>query len=160
MVEPAEIFAGRPTVLIFMRTDCPISNRYAPVIEKLFQTYGLRVRFWLVYPDAKETAAQISAHQKEFHLSAAPLRDIHLRLASLAGATMTPEAAVFNRGARLIYHGRIDNLYIDATRARANPTSNDLEDAIRASLAGKSVTPDHTAAVGCYIADVAEKPAP
>src|SRR6478672_8191808 len=42
----------KPTVFFFVSTDCPISNRYAPEIQRLageFSTNG--VNSWLVYPD-------------------------------------------------------------------------------------------------------------
>ncbi len=33
VVDPFEMAAGKPVVFIFVRTDCPISNRYAPTIQ-------------------------------------------------------------------------------------------------------------------------------
>ncbi len=34
-VDPFAVARGKAVVLIFVRTDCPISNRYAPVIQRL-----------------------------------------------------------------------------------------------------------------------------
>lgn len=42
---PADPFlaaSGRPVVLIFVRTDCPISNRYAPLIQRIGSEYAPR----------------------------------------------------------------------------------------------------------------------
>ena len=33
-VDPLHANPGKPVVLIFVRTDCPISNRYAPTIQR------------------------------------------------------------------------------------------------------------------------------
>jgi hypothetical protein len=39
-------------VLVFVRTDCPISNRYAPELRRLQDRFAPRgMAFWLVYPD-------------------------------------------------------------------------------------------------------------
>ena len=46
---------GGTVVLIFMRTDCPVSNRYAPTIKALGEQYAGKARFFLVYPDRNET---------------------------------------------------------------------------------------------------------
>lgn len=153
-VDPLAAAAGRPVVLVFVRTDCPISNRYAPTLERLSETYRGRVDFWLVYPDGKESAAQIRAHLNEFRYTIPALRDVRRELVKRAQATITPEAAVFNSAGVLVYHGRIDNWYEDFGRARPSPTSHELRDAIPAALNGKPVSPDHANAVGCYISDL------
>jgi len=36
-VDPLERAAGKPLVLIYVRSDCPISNRYAPTVKALGQ---------------------------------------------------------------------------------------------------------------------------
>src|SRR5688500_11889538 len=38
-------------VFIFVSTECPISNRYAPEVQRLRQKFGQKVGFWLVYPN-------------------------------------------------------------------------------------------------------------
>jgi hypothetical protein len=67
---------------------------------------------------------------------------------------ITPEVAVFDANRKLIYHGRIDNLYEDIGRARNAATTHELEDAISAALGGKSLAVNATHAVGCYISDL------
>jgi len=138
----------------FVRTDCPISNRYAPAIQKLHETFRGKADFWLVYPDAGETAARIHAHDEEFHLTIPALRDVHRELVKRSHATITPESAVFDSNGKLIYHGRIDNWYEDFGRSRSVPTTHELEDAIRSTLNGNATVPDHADAVGCYISDL------
>jgi AhpC/TSA family len=153
-VDPFKSSEGRIVVLLFIRTDCPISNRYAPAIQKLHEQFHGRANFWLVYPDADETAARIRAHAEEFHLSIQALRDVHRELVKRAHATITPESAVFDSTGKLVYHGRIDNWYEDFGRVRSVPTTHELGDAIRNTLNGNATAPDHADAVGCYISDL------
>jgi hypothetical protein len=128
--------------------------RYAPTIQRLQREFLGKVDFWLVYPDAKESASQIQAHAEQFHFSIPALRDVHRDLVKRARATITPEAAVFDTSGKLVYHGRIDNWYQDFGRSRPAPTTHELLDAIRHTLDGKSSAPDHVDAVGCYISDL------
>jgi hypothetical protein len=67
---------------------------------------------------------------------------------------ITPEVAVFDRNRQLVYDGRIDDWYIDLSRARPAPRTHELEDAIRAAAAGKSVAHNEVRGVGCYISDL------
>ena len=68
-----------------------------------------------------------------------------------ARAEITPEAAVFNREGKLIYHGRIDNWYVEFGRSRPAPTTHELSDAIDAAIAGKPLANPAVKGVGCYI---------
>ncbi len=153
-IDPFAVRENQPVVLLFVRTDCPISNRYAPTIQKLGEKFQGKVKFWLVYPDADETAVRIRAHMSQFRYQISALRDVRHALVKRAEATILPESAVFDANGKLKYHGRIDNWYEDFGRARPTPTTHELEDAIRATLDGGTVAPDHASAVGCYIADV------
>jgi len=153
-LDPFAVSSGRVIVLLFVRTDCPISNRYAPSLQKLSEKFRGRAEFWLVYPDRAETPSQIKTHLQDFHYSIPALRDTRHALVKRSQATITPEAAVFDSSGRLLYHGRIDNWYEDFGRARAAATMHELDDAISAVLAGKTVNPDHANAVGCYISDL------
>jgi thiol-disulfide isomerase/thioredoxin len=154
-------FAGKPvhlfdktTVLIFVRTDCPISNRYAPEMQRLYREYSPRVAFYLVYPDGAETAGAIQKHMAEYGYTFGALRDPDRSLVKLTHARVTPEAAVISARGDLLYHGRIDDRYVDFGKSRTEPTTHDLEDALQSVLAGKPVKVASTRAIGCFLADV------
>lgn len=154
-VDPLKSPHGRVVVLLFVRTDCPISNRYAPLLQSLSTEFRGRANFWLVYPDRAESASQIRAHLSAYHYSLPTLRDPRHQLVKQAQATITPEAAVFDPNGRLLYHGRIDNQYEElGAPPRPKPTTHELADAITAALNHTSVSSDHVSATGCYIADV------
>src|SRR5580698_9870476 len=63
-------------VLVFVRTDCPVTNRYAPELKRLWDQFvPSGVRFWLVYPDPSETTGKIQNHVLEYSFPGLPLRD-------------------------------------------------------------------------------------
>lgn len=64
------------------------------------------------------------------------------------GAVCTPEFFLFDRARRLVYRGRFD-----ATRpgSKVPPSGDDLRAAVDAVLAGRAVTGEQHAAVGCSI---------
>lgn len=152
--DPFQAARGKAVVLIFVRTDCPISNRYAPTIQQLGAAHPDQVALFLVYPSKKETAAAIRKHEKDFGYIFAAIRDPQHILVKQSDAQVTPEAAVFSASGRLVYHGRIDNLYEDFGHARKNATTHELASAIEAAIAGKSLSGGATPAVGCYISDL------
>jgi hypothetical protein len=157
LVDPFQAAAGtKATVLLFVSTDCPISNRYAPDVRRLYDAYAKEgVAFRLIYPNPADTIEDIRDHLKSFSYPGTALRDVHHDAVKHAGATITPEAAVYDSRGRLTYRGRIDDRYSAVGIERATATRHDLQDAIAAILAGKPVMPRFTQAVGCYVADFA-----
>jgi Redoxin len=153
-VDPFRDAAGKIVVLIFVRTDCPISNRYAPAIQELSVRNATQAAFYLVYPIQSETTLQIRKHLSQFGYQLPALRDPQLALVRASHVHITPEAAVFSQDRKLLYHGRIDNWYQNFGRARPAPTTHELSDALCASISGKPVPNDAAPAVGCFIPGV------
>jgi thiol-disulfide isomerase/thioredoxin len=153
-VDPFRQAQGKVVVFIFVRTDCPVSNRYAPAIRELSAKNNEKAKFFLVYPSKKETTETIRKHGRDFAYTLAALRDPEHKLVKQSQAQITPEAAVFDSNGRLVYHGRIDNLYEDFGHARKSATTHELSDAIEAAIAGKPLSGKATPAVGCYISDL------
>jgi hypothetical protein len=153
-VNPLAMDSGKLVVLVFLRRDCPVSSRYAPALQKISQQYADSASFWLVYPDKSETPQAIRKYLQDYAYHLPALRDPDHVLVRLGRAQITPEVAVFGRSRQLVYDGRIDDWYVDLSRARAAPTTHELEDAIRAALAGKPVAKSEVRGVGCYISDL------
>jgi hypothetical protein len=146
--------ADPTTVFVFVGTECPISNRYAPELRRIHDRFAREARFWLVYADPAETPEAIRRHAEAFGSGIAALRDPRHELVRFAGVQVTPEAAVFVPGAsgpRLLYRGRIDDRNVDFGRTRQAPSTHDLEDALRAIASGTAGTLRTTQAVGCTI---------
>jgi AhpC/TSA family len=145
---------ARAIVFLFASVECPISNRYAPVVKRLHDTFASQgVAFWLVYPNPSDSPAAIREHLKAFSYPVHALRDPRHELVKIAGASVTPEAAIFARGGALTYHGRIDDRYVSIGVERPVATRHDLADALAATLAGRAPAAATGPAVGCFIAD-------
>lgn len=142
----------RATVWFFLTPGCPICNQYTPEINRICRDYAARqVACFAVYvaPGLTETEAQAQAQQ--FGLTCPVLLDSAHRLSKRAGATVTPEAAVFTPDGNRKYLGRIDNLYADVGQRRVQATTHDLRAALDAVLDGKAPAVAATQAVGCEI---------
>ena len=140
-------------VIVFVTRDCPISNGYAPAIQRLCRDYGPRgLRCTLVYEDGALGVDAVRDHLREYGYGGfATMVDGDGRLAARVGATVTPEAAVIDTSGTVRYRGRIDNFYAALGKPRHRATSHDLREAIDAVLAGRAVTRPRTTALGCYI---------
>jgi protein-disulfide isomerase len=150
----APLYAAEPVrVLVFTTTDCPISNRYAPEIERLAAKFKGKAEFVLVYPVRTDSPDMVRDHVKKFAYSIETVRDTDQKLVKQTGVTVTPEVAVMI-GARVLYRGRIDDRYIELGRERLKPTRHDLEDALTAVIAGNPVAQPETRAVGCILSDL------
>ena len=153
-VDPFTPADAKAIVFIFVNTDCPISNRYAPEIRRVKEKFAdAGVKFWLVYADPDTLPDAIRKHLQDYQLPPAALRDPRHALVRLSQAHVTPEAAVFLPGRRLVYHGRIDNRYADLGKERPEATQHDLQNVLEAVVQGKPVPYATARAVGCYISD-------
>ena len=151
-VNPFHEQTAKAIIFFFVGTDCPISNRYAPEIERLAERYAREsLAFWLVYPESSTTREEIEQHRKEYHLSLQALRDPRHALVKLSKVKVTPEAAVFLPDGQEVYRGRIDDRYMDFGKKRPTPTTHDLDEVLRSLIAGKAVAISKTRAIGCYI---------
>ncbi len=148
-LEPARAL----NVLVFVTSDCPVSNGYAPEIQRICRASAAAGSdCMLVYEDVGAGGEELRRHRTEFGYGAMPaVYDSDGRLAARAGATVTPEVAVVDRSGAVRYLGRIDDRYIAIGRQRRTVTAHDLEDALAAVLAGRRVAAARTQATGCFI---------
>jgi hypothetical protein len=142
------------SVLLFTRTDCPISNRYAPELARMHRRFAdPDTKFTLVYVDPAQSIEAMRRHLREYAYPFGAVVDAEHELVKLSKARTTPQAAVFRRG-QLVYTGRIDDRYINYGRSRSAAGVHDLEDVLQQLAEGKPVPFRSTAAVGCFIEDV------
>ena len=87
VVDPFDAPAGvKAIVFVFTSIDCPVSNRYAPEIRRISDTFAATgVRFWMVYPNPAESAEAIRTHVTDFAYPGGVLRDPQQDLVRLAG---------------------------------------------------------------------------
>src|SRR6185312_5136542 len=72
-MDPGE---NRANVLFFIRTDCPISNAYAPEISRLAKQYGSeKIGFYVVYAMRDLSVAAAREHLKQYGLTVPAIID-------------------------------------------------------------------------------------
>ena len=155
--------SGRANIVFFVATDCPVSNSYAPVIQRVCHDYGPRgVECSLIYEDVDTHPSPthldqlVRAHLQEYgYTGFTAVVDRDRAAATHTKASITPQAFVIDHSGAIRYRGRIDNLYAALGKTRQQVTSHDLRDALDAVLAGGKVQHPETEALGCFITDPA-----
>ena len=155
--------AGRASVVFFVATDCPVSNSYAPEIQRVCREYGPRgVECSLIYEDVDTHPSTahldqlVRTHLQEYgYAGFTAVVDRDRRAATQVKASITPQVFVIDHSGEIRYRGRIDNLYAALGKTRQQVTSHDLRDALDAVLAGGKVPHPETEALGCFITDPA-----
>jgi peroxiredoxin len=143
----ASLKGGNGAVLIFIATQCPVSNAYNERMEKLAQDYKARgITIIGINANSTEPAAAVKDHAAKNNLTFPILKDNGNKIADTLGATRTPEAYFLDANNKLLYHGRIDN-----SRDASQVVSSELRDALEATLAGKPVPKATASAFGCSI---------
>ena len=110
---------AKALVVVFVGTECPISNAYMPRLAELSKQYlSQGVQFLAINSNRQDTPAKVAEHAKENGLPFPVLKDAGNRIADLFGAQRTPTTFVLD-GQRIIrYDGRIDDQYAPASNAR------------------------------------------
>ncbi len=142
---------AKATVVVFLGTQCPINNAYAPRLAELHAEYGPKgVQFVAVNSNEHDPLDAIRTHAKKYKIPFPVLRDDDHRAADRFGAERVPEAFVLDAERRIRYRGSIDDQYGIGYR-RPQPTKRYLVAALDEVLAGKEVTVAKVAVEGCYI---------
>ena len=138
---------SKAIVIIFVSTQCPVSNDYNSRMEKIHKEYSEKgITFIGINSNKEETVEEIKEHAKKNNLSFIILKDFRNIIADKFKASFTPEVYVLNSDFELLYHGRIDD-----SRKIKNVKSEDLRKALDEILAGKEVSVKNTKAFGCTI---------
>ena len=147
-----DLRSERGTVVVFVATDCPIANSYAPELREIAAAHaGAGLRFWCVHADPSVTRERAQEHAREYGLPGEIVLDLDHRLARRLGARVTPEAFVLLPDGTVVYRGRIDDGWRDVGQRQRVVTRRDLRDALAAVAAGRLPEVRETEAVGCLI---------
>jgi peroxiredoxin len=143
---------AKAVVVLFLGTECPINNAYAPRLAALHKGYaGKGVAFVGINSNCHDTATRIAAHAKEHGLPFPVLKDPANVVADNFGAQRTPEAYLLAPSGKVLYRGRIDDQFGIGYR-RKEPLRRDLALALDEVLAGRPVSRPVTPVAGCLIA--------
>lgn len=143
--------AAQPaTGLVFISTECPISNQYVPELNRIAAASAeVGVRVFAVVSDPTVTRQAAAEFAAEYQLQFPLLFDSSGILARHFEPTHVPEAFVLDRAGEVVYRGRIDNRWVDVGRPRAHITQHDFREALRAVAEGKAPTESRTTPIGC-----------
>src|SRR5262245_25044775 len=145
-------------VLVFLGTDCPISNLYLPTLLDLEKKVRpQQVQFLAIYPNETEDLDQVGMHSYDRGVPFPVLKDGSQKLADALGVTRVPTVVVLDGDFTIRYRGRVDDQYGVSFR-KPKPTRNDLAVAIEEVLAGKPVSVAETEADGCLLSRTLPQP--
>jgi len=139
----------RPTALIFISTECPVSQKYIPKINQLAAEYP-GIRFLGIF-SPNESGEGIRAYRQEHNVRFPTVTDADNVLLHQLGATHTPEVFLVSVNKEIMYYGAIDNWYYNLEQLHQEPTDHFLKNAIESVLQHKPVFLKDTRPVGCRI---------
>jgi peroxiredoxin len=138
---------SKAIVIMFIATECPVSNAYNSRMEDLFKQYNPKnISFLGINSNKAESIEMIKEHAVENGLTFTILKDKDNVVADEFEASFTPEVYVLNSEYEILYHGRIDN-----SKNASDVVTQDLKNALDEILTGKEVTNKTTKAFGCSI---------
>jgi len=141
---------SKAIVVMFIATQCPISNDYNERMANIFNQYKDKsIAFLGINSNKQESVEEIKEHSKQNKFGFPILKDWNNVIADKFGASVTPEIYVLNSDYEILYHGRIDD-----SRNDEKIKSHDLKNAIDSILGGKEVSEKRTKAFGCTIKKV------
>ena len=134
-------------VILFIATQCPVSNAYNSRMESIFKEYSEQgIAFIGINSNKQEDVEEIAEHAEENNLTFTILKDENNIIADEFAASFTPEVYVLNTDFKVLYHGRIDD-----SKRESEATTSDLTDALDEIIAGEEVSTPETKAFGCTI---------
>jgi peroxiredoxin len=146
-------------VLVFLGTDCPVGNLYAPRLVELSRQYQDRkVAFLAINANAHETAEQAAAHARTHGIAFPVLKDTGNEVADQLQVERMCDVLLIDEEGVLRYRGAVDDQYGQGTRKDA-PAKPYLRDALEAVLAGRPVEVAATPVIGCLLDRAVAPPA-
>ncbi|MFI5236423.1 MAG: thioredoxin family protein [Ignavibacteriales bacterium] len=138
---------SKAIVIIFVSTECPVSNAYNSRMEKLNKEFSQKgITFLGINSNKAESVERIKEHSADNGLTFSILKDEKNVVADKFDASATPEVYVLSGSLKVLYHGRIDN-----SKDESEVESQDLKNALNEILEGNEVTKKETKAFGCSI---------
>ena len=142
----------KATIIMFMCNHCPyvkgINNRINKIREMFSREelviVGINSNDAVNYPD--DSFEKMKFFHEKFHIDYY-LFDESQEAAKEYHATCTPDIFLFDSELRLVYHGRIDDGYIDESKAK----THDLVNAIKKTIASEKIEFAQKPSMGCSI---------
>lgn len=153
LVSIADVSGKAGTLVVFTCNHCPFAKAWEERIVDLANGYSQKgIGVILVNANdpakyAEDGISEMQTHAKTRGMKVPYVVDETSAVARAFGATVTPEAFLFDKGGKLAYHGTID----DNHKEPAKVQSRYLKDALDAVAVGKAPTVKETKSLGCGI---------
>ena len=149
----AGVKGANGTLVIFTCNSCPWAQAWEGRIAELGNTYA-RQKIGVIAINSNDPSvkpdddlAAMKERAGKLGLAFPYVVDASSDVARAFGASRTPEAFLFDRQGKLVYHGAVD----DNAREPEKVTERWLRDALVATVAGKPVAVPETKSLGCSI---------
>lgn len=149
----AEIAGKAGTLVVFTCNHCPFAKGWEQRIAGLGNGYAKR-GVGVVLVNANDPTAyeedgygEMQARAKKLALEVPYVVDATSEVARAFGASVTPEAFLFDRRGKLVYHGAIDDNHKDPSKVEKRY----LEEALEAVVSGKGPSTSESKSIGCGI---------
>jgi len=142
----------RASVFVFLAPDCPLSQGYTPVLNRLRKQFEAEtIEFYGVFSGRASEKDAMDDFVKTYDIKFPVLPDPKLTLANLFGAAKTPEVFAVDSNEQIFYKGEIDNWAPELGQHRQVITEHYLQDALNSFLDHRPAQVQQTDAVGCFI---------
>jgi peroxiredoxin len=151
-VSVADVAGKEGTLVIFSCNHCPFVKAWEGRITEISNAYKDKgVGVIIINSNdptefAEDSFEQMQKRAQKLGLKVPYVVDATSDVARAYGATRTPEAFLFDKEGKLVYHGAIDD-----SKNAADVEKHFLRDALDALLAGKPAPVQETKFVGCSI---------
>ena len=151
-VSIADVAGKQGTLVVFSCNHCPFVKAWQGRIASIGNAAKAKgIGVIVINPNdptayPEDSYAEMQKRSQQLAFTFPYVVDATSDVARAFGATHTPEAFLFDKDGKLVYHGAIDDSQ-DASAVKAHF----LQDAITASTAGQPVANKETKFVGCGI---------
>ena len=149
----ADAKGPKGTLVVFTANNCPFARAWEQRIVALANTYSKK-GIGVVLVNANDpgiakgdTPELVKARHQERGMQVPYVVDENQVVARAFGASVTPEAYLFDKAGKLAYHGTIDDNHKEPDKV----TKRYLEDALEAVSSGKAPAVTETKSMGCGI---------
>lgn len=143
----------RCEVHLFLLESCKITQAYTDELIALYGNFAsdsMVFTAWFANPTS--TLATVAEFQQTYGLPFRCALDSGASRARQYGVTITPEVAVVETATqRLLYRGRINNLFVRVGQRRGAVTEHDLRSVLQALQQGSQLRPTSTSPIGCIL---------
>ena len=145
------ITAQRFSVTFFISPTCKICQYYALYMQELPIRFSLEKFTFRALMPGKHVTNEIALKYQSRYSITFPVSVDSLQEHKSMKATVTPEVFVTDKDGVVIYHGRIDDSYLDVGKRRSLVKNHELDEVLKALDKAEVVKVRHVPAVGCII---------